>query len=161
MLLDEPTLALDLDSRQSLWQHLLEANAAGATLLLATNDVYEAERYCHTVALMDQGRVVAQGAPAELKRGLRRDAVRVEWKTDSGSRRGCYPRRGPASATSGWPAARRTSRSMLPARSWRGSFQEAGDRVHGVQIEESTLEDVYFQLVGKTIAAATADGEGA
>ena len=46
MLLDEPTLALDPDSRQQLWRYLIEANAAGCTLLLATNDVAEAERYC-------------------------------------------------------------------------------------------------------------------
>jgi ABC-type multidrug transport system ATPase subunit len=156
LLLDEPTLALDLDSKQSLWQHLLEANQSGTTLLLATNDVYEAERYCHTVALLDEGRLVAQGAPADLKRGLRRDAVRVEWKDDPATE---------ASAMETWPGvgnvrvAGHTTHVTVDSASpfLTRLFQQSGPRIHGLQIEESTLEDVYFQLVGKAIASH-ADG---
>ena len=151
ILLDEPTLALDPDSRQRLWQHLLEAHAAGSTLLLATNDVHEAERYCERLALLDTGRLVAQGTPAELKRGLRRDAVRIEWKTDASAE---------ADTMSSWPgvghirqAGRVTHVTVDEASPFLTRlFQGAGDRVAGVQIEESTLEDVYFQLVGKGIA---------
>ena len=151
ILLDEPTLALDPDSRQRLWQHLLEAHAAGSTLLLATNDVHEAERYCERVALLDTGRLVAEGTPADLKRGLRRDAVRIEWKADASSE---------AAAMSSWPgvghirqAGRVTHVTVDEASPFLTRlFQGAGDRVTGVQIEESTLEDVYFQLVGKGIA---------
>ena len=152
LLLDEPTLALDLDSRQNLWQHLLEANAGGTTLLLATNDVQEAERYCHTVTLLDQGRVVAAGTPAELKRGLRRDAVRVEWRDDPA---------GEVAELQTWPGvgavriAGRTTHVTVDAASafLTRLFERAGERIHGVQIEASTLEDVYFQLVGHAISA--------
>ncbi len=151
LLLDEPTLALDLDSRQNLWQHLLEANAAGATLLLATNDVQEAERYCHTVTLLDQGRVIADGPPDELKSGLRRDAVRVEWKGDPAA---------DAADIESWPGvgtvriAGQTTHVTVDAASpfLTRLFDAAGGRICGVQIEESTLEDVYFQLVGRAIA---------
>ncbi len=151
ILLDEPTLALDPDSRQRLWQHLLDANSAGATLLLATNDVYEAERYCNRVALIDTGRLVAEGAPAELKRGLRRDAVRIEWRHDPGPE---------VAAMGEWPgvghvreAGRVTHVTVDEASPFLARlFQSAGDRVAGVRIEESTLEDVYFQLVGRGIA---------
>ena len=151
ILLDEPTLALDPDSRLRLWQHLLEANAEGKTLLLATNDVHEAERYCQTVALLDEGRLVTQGAPTDLKRGLRREAVRVEWKTDPTAE---------IPVMAAWPGvgnvrvAGRTTHVTTDEASpfLTRLFQESGDRIHGVQIEESTLEDVYFQLVGKGIA---------
>jgi ABC-2 type transport system ATP-binding protein len=151
LLLDEPTLALDLDSRQSLWRYLLDANASGTTLVLATNDVYEAERYCHTVALLDDGRIVSQGAPADLKGDLRHDAVRVEWKDDPTA---------DAAAMGTWPGvghirmAGHTTHATVDAASpfLTRLFQEAGNRIQGVKIEESTLEDVYFQLVGKTIA---------
>jgi len=150
LLLDEPTLALDPDSKQAIWQYLLDVNAAGATLLLATNDVYEAERYCHTVALLDEGRVVAQGAPAELKRDLRRDAVRIEWKDDAAAR---------ADLLRSWEGvgsvrlAGATAHVTVDAASafLTRVFQEYGEHIHGVQIEESTLEDVYFQLVGRGI----------
>ncbi len=151
LLLDEPTLALDLDSRRRLWQHLHEANDAGATLLLATNDVDEAERHCHTVTLLDEGRIVAHGAPADLKHGLRRDAVRIEWNGDPGVE---------TDAIRSWPGvgtvrvAGATTHVTVDAASpfLTRLFQHAGDRIHGVQIDKSTLEDVYFQLVGKTIA---------
>jgi ABC-2 type transport system ATP-binding protein len=150
ILLDEPTLALDPDSRQSLWQHLLEANAEGRTLLLATNDVHEAERYCHTVALLDHGRVVAQGAPTDLKRGLRRDAVRIEWKDGAAA---------VAPAIDAWPGVGsvRVSGHVTHVTVDDASpflarlFEQSGARIHGVQIEESTLEDVYFQIVGRAI----------
>ena len=157
ILLDEPTLALDPDSRLRLWQHLLEANAAGCTLLLATNDVHEAERYCRTVALLDRGRVVAQGEPAELKRDLRHDSVRIEWKDGAGVE---------VAAMQGWPgvghvrmAGRIVHVTVDEASPFLTQlFQSAGDRIHGVQIEESTLEDVYFQLAGRGIAARV-DGD--
>jgi len=151
ILLDEPTLALDPDSRQGLWQHLLEANADGCTLVLATNDVHEAERYCHTVAMLDEGRVVAQGTPGELKRDLRRDAVRIEWKHDPAAE---------AAMMQMWPdvghvrLATRTTHVTVDAASpfLTRVFRQHGGSIHSVQIEESTLEDVYFQLVGKGIA---------
>lgn len=150
LLLDEPTLALDPDSKQALWQYLLNVNAAGATLLLATNDVYEAERYCRTVALLDEGRVVAQGAPAELKRDLRRDAVRIEWKDGPAHR---------ADLLRAWEGvgsvrlAGATAHVTVDAASafLTRVFQEYGEHIHAVQIEQSTLEDVYFQLVGRGI----------
>jgi ABC-2 type transport system ATP-binding protein len=151
ILLDEPTLALDPDSRLALWQHLVEANNAGCTLLLATNDVYEAERYCHRVALIADGRPVAEGTPDELKRGLRRDAVRVEWKTD--------PSPADVAALDAWDGVggvRLTGRVThvtvdAAAPFLARLFLEHGARVHGVQIEESTLEDAYFQIVGRGI----------
>ena len=151
ILLDEPTLALDPDSRQRLWQHLLEANASGSTLLLATNDVHEAERYCQRVALLDTGRLVAEGTPPELKRGLRRDAVRIEWRAEPGPE---------VETMASWPgvghvreAGRVTHATVDDASPFLAQlFQSAGDRVSGVRIEESTLEDVYFQLVGRGIA---------
>ena len=159
LLLDEPTLALDPDSRQTLWQHLLEASASGCTLILATNDVYEAERYCQTVALLDRGRLIAQGTPAELKRDLRREAVRIEWKGDAALE---------AMTMQGWPgvggvrvSAKVTHVTVDEASTFLARlFQSSGDRVSGVTTEPSTLEDVYFQLVGHGISPRP-DGDGA
>lgn len=163
ILLDEPTLALDPDSRLALWQHLTEANAAGRTLLLATNDVHEAERYCDRVALIAEGRVVAEGTPADLKRGLRHDAVRVEWQGG-----GAAP--DDIATIERWPGvgAVRLAGAVSHVTVDQASpflarlFQECGSRVHGVQVEASTLEDAYFQIVGRGIAGgAPAAGEDA
>jgi ABC-2 type transport system ATP-binding protein len=150
VLLDEPTLALDLDSRQSLWEYLLEANAAGATLLLATNDVYEAERYCNEVALIADGRLVARGTPADLKRDLRRNAVRIEWRDDAAAR---VPKLESMPGVGRVRLAGHTTHVTIDETSAFLSriFRDDGEHIAGVQIEESTLEDVYFQLVGRGI----------
>lgn len=63
LLLDEPTTGLDPDSRRILWEHLRSIRDNGVALLLATNDVLEAERKCDTVAFLHHGRLVAQGYP--------------------------------------------------------------------------------------------------
>jgi ABC-2 type transport system ATP-binding protein len=156
LLLDEPSLALDPDSRRTLWQHLLEANAAGATLLLATNDVHEAERYCQTVSFFAHGRVVAEGAPNDLRRGLRRDAVQIDWKSDASAE---------MPAIDGWAGvggSRTEGRSahvtVDNASEFLGRlFREFGASIHNVRIEESTLEDAYFQLAGTGIAQPEID----
>jgi ABC-2 type transport system ATP-binding protein len=159
VLLDEPTLALDPDSRQALWEHLLEASAAGCTLLLATNDVYEAERYCHTVTLLDRGRVVAAGAPGQLKKELRDEAVRIDWRED------------PAALVSALEANPGVGHVRLAGLTTHVTvddaspflarvFAECGDLIAGVHIEPSTLEDVYFQLVGRGISAADREERG-
>jgi ABC-2 type transport system ATP-binding protein len=151
LLLDEPTLALDPEAKAALWHDLLEANRGGVTILIATNDVAEAERYCSAVALLDQGRVVAHGVPSELKRDLRRDAVRIEWTDDPSAR---------AAPMSAWDgvgsvrvAARSTHVTVDEATPFvTRAFREFGDSIQAVQIDQSTLEDVYFQLVGRGIA---------
>jgi len=150
ILLDEPTLALDPDSRQALWEHLDEANAAGCTLLLATNDVYEAERHCHRVALIDHGRVVAQGTPDELKRDLRHDSVRIDWRDAPAiSLEALEVQPGVGHVRL---AGRTTHVTVDDASAFLARiFQQFGDQIIGVHIERSTLEDVYFQLVGRGI----------
>lgn len=150
ILLDEPTLALDPDSRQAVWTYLLEANAAGRTLLLATNDVAEAERYCDRVALIDAGALVAEGPPSELKRELRRESVRVEWRegaSPSAALLQAVPGAGHVRIAGGTAHITVDDASAFLAR----LFEAHGSVIAAVHIEQSTLEDVYFQLVGHGI----------
>ena len=150
LLLDEPTLALDLEAKQAFWHDLIEANRDGATILVATNDVSEAERYCSAVALIDEGRIVAQGIPAELKRDLRRDSVRIEWQSDPGDRADMLASwEGVGAVRLSGHTSHVTVDDATPflAR----VFREFGEGIHTVQIEQSTLEDVYFQIVGRGI----------
>ena len=58
--LDEPTTGLDPQARHLIWQRLRELTAQGKTLLLTTHFMDEAERLCHRLAILDQGRIVAQ-----------------------------------------------------------------------------------------------------
>jgi ABC-2 type transport system ATP-binding protein len=65
--LDEPTAGLDPRSRRDLWQIVRELLADGVTLFLTTQYLEEADQLAHTVGLLDGGRLVAEGTPAELK----------------------------------------------------------------------------------------------
>ena len=65
--LDEPTAGLDPRSRRDLWQIVRELLEDGVTIFLTTQYLEEADQLAHTVGLLDQGRLVAEGTPAELK----------------------------------------------------------------------------------------------
>jgi ABC-2 type transport system ATP-binding protein len=68
LFLDEPTLGLDPQSRNQLWTHVKHLNETeGVTVFLTTHYMDEAERVAQRIAVIDHGRIVAQGAPQELK----------------------------------------------------------------------------------------------
>ena len=64
--LDEPTTGLDPQARHLIWQRLRELTARDKTLLLTTHFMDEAERLCHRLAVMDNGRIISTGSPREL-----------------------------------------------------------------------------------------------
>jgi ABC-2 type transport system ATP-binding protein len=67
LFLDEPTVGLDPSARRMVWEHLAALRAeVGTTILVTTHLMEEAERYCERLAIMDMGRLVEQGEPAEL-----------------------------------------------------------------------------------------------
>jgi len=78
ILLDEPSLGLDVQVRHDVWNYILGLKQQGTAIFLCTNYMDEAERLCDEVAIIDQGKIVARGAPEELKGGLNRDVVWVE-----------------------------------------------------------------------------------
>ena len=67
VLLDEPTTGLDPRSRQELWRIVDELHRDGTTVLLTTQYLEEADRLAQRIALVDHGRIAAQGSPAQLK----------------------------------------------------------------------------------------------
>jgi len=66
LILDEPTTGLDPQSRNTLWDRLLDLKRQGLTILLTTHAMEEAERFCDRLCIIDHGRVVAEGDPAGL-----------------------------------------------------------------------------------------------
>ena len=66
LILDEPTTGLDPAVRQALWSRIRDLRAAGATVLITTHYMDEAQRLCDHVAIMSTGRVICEGAPGDL-----------------------------------------------------------------------------------------------
>jgi len=75
LFLDEPTTGLDPQSRRQLWEIIRRFRADGGTVLLTTHYMEEAERLCDRVAIMDHGKIIAQGTPKELIASLGADHV--------------------------------------------------------------------------------------
>lgn len=64
--LDEPTVAMDPQSRRSVWDFIKELKAQGKTIILTTHYMEEAEELCDRVAIIDHGKLIALGTPKEL-----------------------------------------------------------------------------------------------
>jgi ABC-2 type transport system ATP-binding protein len=77
VLLDEPTTGLDPRSRQELWAIVDELRGDGTTVLLTTQYLEEADRLAQRIAVVDRGRIVAEGAPARLKAAAGDSVLRV------------------------------------------------------------------------------------
>jgi ABC-2 type transport system ATP-binding protein len=124
LLLDEPTSALDPVGRRIVRDLLGELRRRGTAVLLNSHLLSEVELICDRVAILLAGRIVAQGSPAELS-----EARGVEVETDGGIR--------------AFPEATREQVPEIVA-----GFVAAGERVYGVRVMSSTLEDAYLEAVG-------------
>lgn len=145
LLLDEPTTGIDAEERSVLWREILDG-VAGTTVLLATNDLHEADAVCANVAFLQAGKVVASGTPAALKAGLRRESVRIELSQSEGDARAriaAIPGAGEV-ATDGETLIVTTddASSFVPR-----LFEAAPGAIRGVRISTASLEDAYFQHV--------------
>jgi ABC-2 type transport system ATP-binding protein len=76
LFLDEPTSAVDPESRRNFWEKLFELSDSGTTILVSTHLMDEAER-CHRLAILDRGRLVADDTPAELTGGLEGRTIEI------------------------------------------------------------------------------------
>ena len=75
LFLDEPTTGLDPASRLTVWEELRRINASGTTVFLTTQYLEEADQLCDRLAIIDAGRIVADGTPERLKAEMGRDVV--------------------------------------------------------------------------------------
>jgi len=145
LLLDEPTTGVDPEERKLLWETVL-GERSGATVLLATNDLHEADAVCDLVAFVQAGRVVATGSPAELKRNLRKQTVRVELHSASSEVEAQIAELAGAdnvTAANGELLITTDDAVALAAR----LFEAAGAAIRSLRIDEASLEDAYFQFV--------------
>ncbi len=84
VVLDEPTTGLDPQARHVIWGRLTELKSRGKTLLLTTHYMEEAERLCDELVIMDHGRILAQGSPAELiRQHVETDVIEVRGEGDT------------------------------------------------------------------------------
>jgi ABC-2 type transport system ATP-binding protein len=146
--LDEPTAALDPQARRNLWDLLRAINVQGRTIMLTTHYMDEAETLCDRVAIMDHGRILELGPPAELVRGL--DApTRISIES------GAIPVDGARALADGADVdddgvsltiVTRTPAPVLAALAERNALR-------GLSVRGATLEDVFLNLTGREYRA--------
>lgn len=86
LFLDEPTLGLDPQSRNQLWNHVKHLNETeGVTVFLTTHYMDEADRVAQRIAVIDHGKIIAQGTPAELKRQTNTESLEQAFLALTGS----------------------------------------------------------------------------
>jgi ABC-2 type transport system ATP-binding protein len=81
LFLDEPTTGLDPQSRATIWEYIDKLNKEeGITVFLTTQYLEEADKLCRQLSIIDHGKIIAQGSPAELKEGIGHDTITLSLK---------------------------------------------------------------------------------
>jgi daunorubicin resistance ABC transporter ATP-binding subunit len=82
LFLDEPTTGLDIQSRATMWDYLEKLNREeGITIFLTTQYLEEADRLCRQLSIIDQGKIIAEGSPSELKEAIGGDTITLSLKS--------------------------------------------------------------------------------
>ncbi len=152
LFLDEPTTGLDPQSRLQLWDEIQAFRAAGGTVLLTTHYMDEAERLCDRVAIVDHGKVIALGTPAELIASLKAASI-VEFASEPDI---------PQDALAALPGVKEVHRR---GRSWAlavaslpesvppllGTVEAAGAKLVALSTHRATLEDLFVSRTGREL----------
>ena len=150
LILDEPTTGLDPQFRHDLWQRLLDLRARGITILLTTHYMEEAERLCDRLVIMDQGKIVATGAPEELIRStVPPGAVEVRATPEERVRiaAGLAARFGAPEEYSDRLVYYTADGDQVLA-----AIRAGGYTVGSEIVRRSTLEDVFLRLTGRELS---------
>ena len=152
LFLDEPTTGLDPRSRLGLWELIERLVAEGTTVLLTTQYLDEADRLCDRIAVIDQGLVIAEGTPDELKRQV--GGERLDIRLGDGAERDRAIEALRSASGTRAPYAEDGS-VRVPLRERKGAIaravrqlDDAGVAIDDIVIVTPTLDDVFLQLTG-------------
>lgn len=125
LVLDEPTAGLDTQSRHMLWKLIRELNAQGTTIFITTHYMDEAEELCDRLAIINHGKLIAEGTPGDLCENLGKYAV--EYVVEGGAKEYRY------------------FHDRAEANAFRDSFPEGAQ----VATRNTNMEDVFLELTGR------------
>jgi ABC-2 type transport system ATP-binding protein len=150
VLLDEPTVGVDPQSRQRIWEMLERLRRDGASLLLTTHQLDEAQQVCDRIIVIDDGRVIANGAFDELVQQTIGPRRRVILKLDSPAKANVFVA-WPDTTIEGAIVRCRVENVGRDLTALLSQATEADAEVLDVQIESPTLQAVFIHLTGREL----------
>jgi ABC-2 type transport system ATP-binding protein len=160
LFLDEPTTGLDPRGRNEVWEAVRALVAAGTTVLLTTQYLDEADQLADRISVIDQGRVIAEGSPDQLKSKLGGDRIDVvASRADQlaataaivGRLSGAEPEVDPDTRRASAPVPDRVAALTAAAR----ELDAAGIAVEDIALRRPTLDEVFLHLTGHDTQPAT------
>ncbi len=159
LFLDEPTIGLDPQTRASIWEYIKKLNKEkGITIILTTHYMDEADSVCSKVAIIDHGKIIAEGSPKQLKNELGGDVVSIQCKDSEKCRK----------QLEGFEWVKNTVKhdGTVDVRVEKGEekipkilaiVNKQGIKVESVSLRKPSLDDVFIHYTGRTIREQEAD----
>ncbi|ALU11925.1 ABC transporter ATP-binding protein [Ignicoccus islandicus DSM 13165] len=144
LFLDEPTVGLDPQSRAKVWEYIERVNKEyGITIFLTTHYMDEADKLCDRIAIIDHGRIIAQGTPDELKRMVGKEVIYV--KTEL-----------PPKCPEGFDCETKGNQAIVKADNAAKILPELIElmkpyKILEVNLKKPTLDDVFLALTGREL----------
>jgi len=165
LFLDEPTTGLDPNSRAVMWEIIRELAAEGTTLLLTTQYLEEADQLASQVAVIDAGRVVAEGTPDQLKGKVGEDRIAVQLAPGSDLAAAVAVVQAQTTGPVDADPAQLLVTAPMPARDGITTdvvraLDAAGVRVSDVTLRRPSLDDAFMMLTGHRAAPEPAPAGG-
>src|SRR5260221_4483572 len=146
--LDEPTTGLDPRSRHTMWQIIRDLVASGVTILLTSQYLEEADQLADRIAVLDQGKMVAQGTPDELKRRITGGHIRLQFADASGLELATRTLGEGARDDNELTLQVPTDGSVRSLRAVLDRLDHEALAVNGLSVHTPDLDDVFFALTG-------------
>jgi len=161
LFLDEPTTGLDPQSRAALWDEVRRLANDGVTVFLTTQYLEEADVLADRVGIIDRGKIVAEGTPAELKAAIGRPSVEAIPADPADKERlaAILHRFGEAAAASPSGVAARLPEGVGDLAEIVRTLDAEGLKIADLRLHSPTLDDVFLAKTGRSLEGA-ADGDG-
>jgi ABC-2 type transport system ATP-binding protein len=165
LFLDEPTTGLDPRSRLGLWDVITRLVDGGTTVLLTTQYLEEADRLADDIAVIDDGKVIAQGTSDELKSSIGGQHIELSLVSDVDCDAALEILRNQSTLEPEVSSDRRTlavtvSDGPVALQAVLARVKERGIRLHDAGMRRPTLDDVFLQLTGHAASAEDEEGTG-
>ncbi len=148
--LDEPTTGLDPRSRHTMWQIIRDLVADGVTIFLTTQYLDEADELAGQIAVLDQGKLVAQGTPDALKRRIPGGHVRLQFADTAGLTAAARTLGAVARDDEALTLQVPTDGGVRSLKAVLDRLDHAAIEVDGLSVHTPDLDDVFFALTGHT-----------